>query len=84
MWFMAVPVTAKGLEALAHGATTLFGALTALLGFMMGTCGFIWWLRRLRRQRVKMQLEEMQLKVWMEGQKKRHKPRLGTGNDSEE
>jgi len=62
MWIASVPLTVNGIDAVVHGATTLFGMLTAFFGFLMAACGFVWWLRRLRRQKVKLTLEEMQLK----------------------
>lgn len=84
MWIASVPITAKGVDTLAHGAITVLGVGTATLGFAMAVCGFVWWIRRLRRQRIKLQVEEMQLRVWMQGhahkQHRTHRPR----GDSEE
>ena len=62
MWIASVPLTLSGMESVVHCAATLFGMLSAFFGFLMAACGFIWWLRRLRRQKIKLTLEEMQLK----------------------
>jgi len=59
MWLLAAPVTAAGIDAMVHTTTAIIGALTALVGLLIGICGLIWWIRRLRRQTIKITREEL-------------------------
>lgn len=61
MWAASAPTMAFGFSTLVSGTTTLLGLITAVLGTGMAVCGFIWWVRRLKRQRVRMEIEEMEL-----------------------
>jgi Flp pilus assembly protein TadB len=63
MWIASVPLTVNGIDAVVHGAATIFGMLTAFFGFLMALCGFVWWLGRLRRQKIKLTLEELELQI---------------------
>lgn len=48
--FMAVlgaPVVLVGLDAWLSRATSVIGLYTALAGAIVGTCGAIWWLKKL-------------------------------------
>lgn len=63
MWIASIPITAKGIEVIVHGVTTFFGLVAAVCGGLMGIFGVVWWLRRLKRQRIKTELEELELQM---------------------
>ena len=50
MWAVSIPVTSIGMEQWIHGATTLIGFVTSLLGLGIALLGILYWLRKLRRQ----------------------------------
>lgn len=43
------PVLAIGFDAWVRQATSFVGFLTACTGLVMGVCGVIWWIKKLRR-----------------------------------
>jgi energy-converting hydrogenase Eha subunit A len=49
MAFLSVPVAAIGLDAWLSRATSVIGLYTAVAGAVVGTCGAIWWLKKLFR-----------------------------------
>jgi uncharacterized membrane protein YqgA involved in biofilm formation len=53
MTVLAVPVAAIGLDAWLKTVTSLVGLYTALTGAVIGTCGMIWWIRRLINKKPK-------------------------------
>lgn len=50
MWAISIPLTWAGIERWLHGATTVMGFLTAVLGLVIAFLGVVYWIRRLRRQ----------------------------------
>jgi hypothetical protein len=84
MWALAVPVTAKGVDSLVHGATTLLGLGTALLGFIIAILGVTWWKRRLRRQWLKLEIEEFQYREMLKKYGAPPPTRMARGETEEE
>ena len=43
-------LTLKGVDDWLRAGTSLFGFLTAVVGFAAAVCGLIWWIRKLRKK----------------------------------
>lgn len=50
MWVISIPLTWTGIERWLHGATTIVGFLTSVLGLLIACLGVVYWIRRLQRQ----------------------------------
>lgn len=47
MALLSVPVAAVGIDAWLSRATSVVGLYTALAGAVVGTCGAVWWIKKL-------------------------------------
>ena len=50
MWAISIPLTWTGVERWIHGATTIVGFATSVLGLLIALMGVVYWIRRLHRQ----------------------------------
>lgn len=50
MALLSLPVAAVGIDAWLSRATSIIGLYTALAGAVVGTCGAIWWIRKLLKK----------------------------------
>lgn len=50
MTILGPVLAAAGLDTLLHSLNSILGAYTGLTGAIVGTCGVIWWVKKLKRK----------------------------------